>query len=203
MNRFLFSLLCLTFLLASQVQAQFSSKAELFGGITYQFVGINPLGSPNTSYSAHYGLGLGFDYVLAHSNDQVSLGINPNVNVCLQFDNLYGLSFFGNVPAYMLARVGAGSTPFNEQKVGIGAGIGGTFSYLSTSYSSGSSAGAFRTSFLNPGAIVEFQLKTRGSNYLFRFNWSLLKPTQEVDLGSIQKYSVRMGVTGIAIFYSF
>jgi hypothetical protein len=192
---FVLALLCLVGL---QLQAQFAEKATFFGGMTYQFIGITPLGSPQPTYASLYGLGAGMDYVLLHSNDVVSLGVNPNVNLCLQFSSYYGLSFFGNVPVYMLARVGAGATKFNEQKVGIGAGIGGSYSYL---YSN-SGSGALSTSFINPGAIVEFALRTRASNYLFRFNWSLLKPTRTLEYGT-SSFDARVGVLGLGIFYNF
>ncbi len=183
-------------------KAQLKEKASFFGGMTYQFIGITPLGSPSPSYANMYGLGAGMDYVLLHSNDVLSLGINPNVNACLQFSSFYGLSFFANAPVYLLARVGSGATPFNEQKVGLGAGIGGSYSYLYTQVTAGGGSLPFSSAFLNPGAIVEFSLRTRGSNYLFRFNWSLLKPTREVEIGA-NKYPFRMGVLGLAIFYTF
>ena len=161
------------------------------------------MGSPSVQLSAHYGAGIGMDYVLMHSNDQVSLGINPNINLCFQFSNLYGISFLGTAPVYMLARLGAGSTPYNEQKFGIGAGIGGSYSYIATSYAGGGSSGVFKTGFFNPGAVVELQFNTRVTNYLFRFNWSLLKPVREVELGVNQTFPFNLGVTGVAIYTSF
>lgn len=188
--------LLMSLLLAGR--AQFAEKAMFFGGMTYQFIGITQLGQTQPSYASLYGLGMGMDYVLLHSNDVVSLGINPNVNACLQFSSYYGLSFFGNAPVYLLARLGAGATPFNEQKVGIGAGIGGTYSYLYTN----SGGYPFSVSFINPGAIAEFNIRTRSSNYLFRFNWSLLKPTRSVEVNS-NPVSFRIGVLGLGIFYSF
>jgi hypothetical protein len=190
-------LIALLALLTLTGRAQLSEKATFFGGMSYQFIGITPLGSPTPNYIGMYGLGMGMDYVLMHSNDVASLGINPNVNACLQFSS-YGLSFFGNVPLYLLARVGAGATPFNEQKIGIGAGIGGSYSYLFTT----TTGGNFSTSFLNPGAIVELGINTRGSSYLFRFNWSLTKPTREVEIDG-SSYAYRMGVLGFGIFYHF
>ncbi len=189
----------LLFTVCLGAQAQFAEKASFFGGMTYQFIGITPLGSPSPSYANLYGLGAGMDYILMHSNDVVSLGINPNLNACLQFNSFSGLSFFANAPVYLLARVGSGSTPFNEQKVGIGAGIGGSYSYL---YSGGGGGTPFSVGFLNPGAIVEFSLRTRGSNYLFRFNWSLLKSTQDIEVNN-NKLPYRVGVLGVGIFYNF
>ncbi len=188
--------LLLSLCLASQ--AQLSEKANFFGGMTYQFIGITPLGSPSPSYANLYGLGAGMDYVLLHSNDVVSLGVNPNVNACLQFSSFYGLSFFANAPVYMLARVGSGATPFNEQKFGIGAGIGGSYSYL---YSN-SGGYPFSVGFLNPGAIVEVSLRTRGSSYLFRFNWSLTKSLHDIEVGN-NSATYRVGVLGVGIFYNF
>jgi hypothetical protein len=182
--------------------AQLAEKASFFGGMTYQFIGLRPLGSPAPTYTSLYGLGMGMDYVLMHSNDVVSVGINPNVNACLQFSSYYGLSFFANAPVYLLARVGSGATPFNEQKFGLGAGIGGTYSYLFTTVNAGGSNNNFSTGFMNPGAIVEMSIHSRNSNYLFRFNWSLLKPTRNVEIGS-NSYPVRMGVLGLGIFYTF
>ena len=182
----------LFFSLCLASQAQLSEKANFFGGMTYQFIGITPLGSPSPSYANLYGLGAGMDYVLLHSNDVVSLGVNPNVNACLQFNSFYGLSFFANAPVYMLARVGSGATPFNEQKFGIGAGIGGSYSYL---YSA-SGGTPFSVGFLNPGAIVEMSLRTRGSSYLFRFNWSLTKSFHDIEIGN-QSLPSRVGVLGV------
>lgn len=188
----LFSLLLF---LVTLGKSQFAEKATFHGGITYQFVGFSQVGSPVPSLAYVYGVGAGMNYVLAHSNDVVSLGINPNANLCFQLSSYSGLTFLGSVPAYMLARLGAGATPFNEQKFGIGAGIGGSASYFT-------STGGPRTFFFNPGAVAELSLRTRGSNYLFRFNWSLMRQTKEVDFGNGPRdYSI--GLTGISIFYTF
>jgi hypothetical protein len=191
------AVLALLLLLVIQVQGQIAEKANFFGGISYQFVGLT---APNATVANPmfyvYGLGAGMDYVLAHSNDVISLGINPNANLCFQLSNYYGLNLLASVPTYMLARVGAGATPFNEQKFGIGAGIGGSGSYFLSSI-------GINTLFFNPGAVVEMSLRTRGSNYLFRFNWSLMKPTSNVDFGGATPVPYRVGLTGISIFYTF
>lgn len=177
--------------------AQLAEKATLFGGITYQFVGLTDVTSNTTTAFYSYGLGLGMDFVLAHSNDVVSIGVNPNANLCFQLNSFTGFSFLGAVPVYMLARVGAGATPFNEQRFGIGAGIGGSASYFTTTYGP-------RAFFMNPGAVVELNLNLRSSSYLFRFNWSLLRPTQELDINrSGTPYPYRIGLTGLSIMSTF
>jgi hypothetical protein len=193
-------------LCGGRVQAQIAEKMSFFGGMTYQIVATTPLGSPEPWYTSFYGFGLGGDYVLLHSNDQVSLGVNPNLNFCFQFSNFYGVSLLAQSPVYLLARLGAGATPFNEQKFGIGAGIGGSYSYMLHQISAQSGGGIvavkYNNSFLNPGAVVELSLRTRMSDYIFRFNWSLLRPTLDVDVGS-DTWPFRFGVTGFSIMYSF
>jgi hypothetical protein len=194
--------LLLLLLVAVHGHAQFSEKANFFGGMTMQFVGLTDVTSPSPTYSFYaYGLGAGMDYVLAHSNDVVSLGVNPNAHLCFQLNSYTGFSFLGSAPVYMLARIGAGATPFNEQKVGIGAGIGGTASYFATTGNGFSSS--VRTFFVNPGAIAELCLRTRGSNYLFRFNWSLMSPTQEVTIDGSITHPFRVGLLGLSVFYTF
>lgn len=196
LQHYLFLLLVLA---SSQVFGQLSSKAVFFGGPTYQFASLTQVGSPAPTYSPHYGLGFGMDYILMHSNDQASIGINPNANICFSFSNLYGFDFFTSMPVYMLARLGAGSTPYNEQKIGIGGGIGGSFSYLATPVSSGD---MLKTSFINPGALAELQFRYRGGNIVLRFNWSLAKSTQNIELGN-NSFAFRMGVSALSIFYNF
>ncbi len=197
MSKKIVILFALLMVLAIPGQSQFAEKATFHGGITYQFIGLTQVGSPtpNGIYSL-YGLGVGMNYVLAHSNDVVSLGINPNANLCFQLSSYTGLSFLGSTPTYMLARLGAGATPFNEQKFGIGAGIGGSASYFTTT------AGP-RMFFLNPGAVAELSLRMRGSSYLFRFNWSLMRQTKEINFGNGATGDYSIGLTGISIFYNF
>lgn len=189
-------LIALLMLLATRGQSQLAEKANFFGGITYQFIGFTAQGSPVPTYIPIYGLGLGMGYILAHSNDVVSLGINPNVNLCFQLGSYTGLSLLGSTSAYMLARAGSGATPFNEQKIGIGAGIGGSASYFTTT-------GGPRTFFFNPGAVAELSLRLRGTNYLFRVNWSLLRPEYNLDFGAGAPVPYRIGLTGVSIFYTF
>ncbi|MFM2375705.1 MAG: hypothetical protein RLZZ165_802 [Bacteroidota bacterium] len=188
--------LSLLMLLASHGHSQLSEKANLFGGITYQFVGFTPLTSPQQTLFPLYGLGLGVDYVLAHSNDVASLGINPNAHLCVQF-NYNNLSLLASAPTYLLARIGAGATPFNEQKLGIGAGVGGSASYFATT----DGGGTISSLFFNPSACAELSIRTRGSSYLFRFNWSLMKPTREITYSNLTA-SYRVGVFGLGVLYS-
>lgn len=185
-------------------QGQLADKATFFGGFNYQIVSATPLGQASPWRFPFYGLSLGMDYVLLHSNDQVSLGVNPNVNFSFLFNSRYGTSLLAQAPVFLLARLGSGSTPYNEQKFGIGAGIGAVYTYMShsTVYQSNGSLFElrFREGFINPSAVVELAIRTRFSNYLFRFNWSLLKPNQMVDDVGIP---FDFGTAGLGIMYNF
>ena len=177
------------------IQAQ-ADKAMFYGGFSYQFINIRdqtqPVGSVGFSY--YYGVAGGMNYVLAHSNDQVSLGINPNANLSFSFSPS-GLSFLGQAPVFLLARLGAGSTPYNTTKFGIGAGIGCNFSYL---YEPSNGFTQISKGFYNPSAIVELNLKGRSSDYSLRFNWSIYRPAVDLFGGSYE-----IGSTGLSIVYRF
>jgi hypothetical protein len=191
---------------ASSARAQLADKATFHGGITYQIVSMTPLGSPSPWRAPFYGLGLGMNYTLLHSNDQISLGINPNANFSFVFSNLFGTSLFAQAPVFLLARLGAGCTPYNEQKFGLGVGVGATYSFMLYSQNFVDQSGnlyraRIKEGWVNPSAIVELSIRSRASSYLFRFNWSLLRPTLEID--DINNLPARFGVAGLSIAYTF
>ncbi len=206
MRRFAFLSALLTLVVLGTVQptfAQIKDKATFWGGFTYNVVTLQPQGSTARTNLFYYGLNAGMDYVLLHSNDVVSLGINPNATVCVQFDGYNGLGFLGQAPVYLLARAGAGATPYNEQKFGIGAGIGVNNSYLSQNLSDNSGA-RVRISqvFFNPSALAEISINARNWNYIFRLNWSLYKPTYDIRVG-VDRFPFQYGTAGFGILYNF
>lgn len=166
------------------------------GGFCYQFVTFRQEFQPITARGLAYMYGItgGMNYILAHSNDQVSVGINPNANLGFSLSNS-GVGFLGQLPVYLLARVGANSTPYNETKVGVGAGVGCNFSYW---YVSNSGFSQLNTAFYNPSLLAELNIKGRASDYAIRFNWSVYRPKVEIDS---QRYE--MGTSTLSIIYSF
>lgn len=202
-------LIAACFLLTQTGKGQLADKATFFGGFTYQVVSMTPLGSPQPWRFPFYGLSLGMDYVLLHSNDQFSLGVNPNANFSFMFSSLFGTSLLAQAPVFMLGRIGAGATPYNEQKVGVGAGIGANYTYMLHTTpiydSNGGFIGNFRINegFLSPSAVVELSVNSRFSNYLFRFNWSLARPSKDVDNISTEPIPFRFGAAGLSILYTF
>ena len=192
-----------------QGRSQLADKATFFGGFTYQIVSMTPQGSPSPWRFPFYGLSLGMDYVLLHSNDQFSLGVNPNGNFSFIFSSAFGTSLLAQAPVFLLARAGSGATPYNDQKVGVGAGIGANYTYMLHTTPVYDNLGTYlgslrvREGFLAPSAIVELAIKSRFSNYLFRFNWTLMRPTKEVeDLGT-SPIPFRFGAAGLSILYTF
>jgi hypothetical protein len=198
------TLLCLIlFGTSSYTLAQIKDKATFYGGFTYNVVTLQPPTSTDRTTFFYYGLSGGMDYVLLHSNDVVSLGINPNVTACVQFDAFNGLSFLGQAPVYLLARLGAGATPYNEQKFGIGAGIGVNSSFLAqrVQVNSGGQVKINQT-FFNPSAVAELSINARNWNYIFRVNWSLYKPTHDIRIG-VDSFPFQYGTAGLGILYNF
>lgn len=199
----LLSLLVMYMGSASLGMAQFADRAKFYGGFSYNIVTLEPVGSTQKFPFFYYGLSAGMNYVLLHSNDVVSLGINPNAVVSFQLDPMYGASFLGQAPVFLLARLGANATPYNEQKFGIGAGIGANYSFLTKKLSdSGNNTVRINQGFLNPSAVVEATINARGWNYVLRFNWSLAKPTHDIRIG-VDKFPFRFGVGGLGINYNF
>lgn len=177
-----------------------SDKMMFHGGFAYQFVTVKAEFQPVSARQLNYLYGLtgGMNYILAHSNDQVSIGINPNANLGFSFINTgtsTGVAFLGQVPVFLLARLGANATPYNSTKVGIGAGLGTVFSYW---YASASGFNQISEPFYNPSAMAELNIKGRSSDYSLRFNWSLYRPKSEID-----GLRYEMGTSAFSIVYSF
>lgn len=168
-------ILILAVLCVCRVAAQ-GNKNMWLVGYGYQFVqeeesypNISPTVSRQNYY--FYGLTTELNHVLWQSDDEVSVVVNPNLFVWASW---YGgpLDVFVQAPTYLALHVGAGCTPFNEQALGIGAGVGVVPSLY---YHTGSGPGGYTATqtMMNPGAMVE--LYTPGGGYFdkVRVNWSL------------------------------
>ncbi len=171
-------------------------------GFTYQFLSeesVYPAAGPTSSVNIapFYGLTGGLNYVVWHSNDKISVLANPGVLVSVRLSG-QGMSLFAQAPTYMALHVGAGSTPFNEQRVGLGAGIGVVPGYLYyktfgfPSYQAG-------VAMVNPGAMADLTILGRNTVYKVRVNWSLAKSRWQ-DIDALQ---VRYSTFGLGILYVF
>ena len=147
-----------------------STKMMFHAGFTYEFFPIKEVGAGSeVNILSFYGLAGGMNYVLMHSNDQFSLLANPNL--ALGYTGGYnGPLFMVQAPVFLSARVGAGSTPFNENKFGFGVGAGVNVNYL---YGTFYILQLNHTLFL-PSAMAEFQVNGSNSLYSIRLHLSIM-----------------------------
>lgn len=164
-------------------------------GFMYEMVSVKRTDAPSTDRPVlfpYYGLNLGANYVLLHSNDQVSLGVEPNVNFAIFPTGTGGLGLLAQTPVFLMAKVGANCTPFNQQKIGIGAGIGVNYTYARYD------GPDINTSYVAPAAIGEISLNLRSAVYILRGHFNLYPVQQNIGL---EEYD--FGNFGFGLVYGF
>lgn len=128
--------------------------------------------------------------VLAHKNDVVSLGIDGGLNVGVNFRPV-PVSFQIQAPVFVMGRLGAGCTPYNEQKIGIGAGVGVIPTYWSQKIPIGSGSVSdmlkINELFVAPSGVFELNY-TRS---IIRVHFSLLSFTNHIE--ALDKYVYGFG----------
>ena len=138
--------------------------------------------------------------MLIHSNDVYSIGVDPNIHGAIQFTPGF-LSYMVQVPVFLLARVGAGATPYNEQRFGIGAGIGGNYSYFRTP---DANLNEIELGFFAPAAVAEISFKSGGgATYILRAHMNLTSPETNIQQDNPQSPQYNMGNFGIGLIYGF
>jgi hypothetical protein len=150
--------------------------------------------------------------VIAHKNDVVSLGVDAGLNVGLNFRPV-PVSYQLQAPVFFMGRLGAGCTPYNEQKFGIGAGVGAISTFWNQKLVIGGSSGnetiKIQEFFVTPSAVAEV-------NYLrsiFRVHFGLYSFTNHVQaldkyvygFGTPfgQKTNYKLGNIGFGFIYGF
>jgi fluoride ion exporter CrcB/FEX len=162
------------------LQAQITDKLVPHFGFMYEFTN----GSYTTISGAeerfnlrnYYVLNVGTYYLLAQKNDIVSVGVEPNLQLGISPAPIQGrlrLGYVVQTPVYAMARVGAGSTPYNQQRLGLAVGIGGNFTTFSYYGAVGQSFYNDKGNFLAPGAVVEVTINSRGNPLVLRAHASL------------------------------
>ncbi|MDB4286353.1 hypothetical protein N9933_03540 [bacterium] len=194
----------------SAAQAQFTDKLVPHFGYMYTMVtmdGTNLEEGASANYSFNT-LGLGTYYTIKHHNDWASFGIDPSINLGLNLSNGSGqINWFTQGSLFFMGRLGANSTKYNTQKIGIGAGIGGVASYLDQKALNG--AIDMESFFLNPAAVGEITLNMRGSTLTGRVQLSLSPAVKEGDLVTqdgnflLQNREAKFGTIGLGLIYGF
>lgn len=157
-----FCLLILFFVYSERLSAQIGDRLQFHIGGSYDFLRIQ--GSPGSLFTNYFTITGGGHLNFWHSNDQISLSVNPNASLGLSFNNFTGFSVFTQVPTFVMLRVGAACTKYNEQKFGVGAGLGLAYTYVKEkSFLVGNTFYTLENSLINPVAAgqITFQNDAR------------------------------------------
>lgn len=150
----------------SQLSAQVTDRlVPHFGYMFSQLIFKNPDFPENRTPVSFNSLSIGTYYTLVQSKDIVSVGLDPNLHLGFNFSNTGQINFYSQLPLFVMGRLGANSTVYNTQKIGLGAGVGLMGTYLRLSGNNGL--------IMNPTAVIEGTLNSRGSNVTGRVMFSL------------------------------
>jgi hypothetical protein len=210
----------LTFLLflsvaGNNLQAQntsvFAERAQFSLGTFLEFI---PMKYPITNANVFDGIppfynsfGVNANWVLLHSNDQLSLSASPGTHFAFSLNSRYGASLMFQAPVYLLGRIGANCTPFNESMFGFGAGIGANFSYVQFPVTNGfERIGRVSQPFIAPAAMVEFTGQFGKQAYSVRFHMNLMRFRGKVEVDpfiSRDPIAVDYSNWGLGLMYYF
>ncbi|MEM7658135.1 MAG: hypothetical protein AAF399_18555, partial [Bacteroidota bacterium] len=120
MQKITFISLILLGLGLQSASAQLSDRMVPHFGFMLEMGSLESNRNQGWNYST---LQIGSYISLLHSKDVVSLGIDPSVQLGLNFQGP-GTNILVQTPVYAMVRVGAGATPYNQQNFGISLGAG-------------------------------------------------------------------------------
>lgn len=204
----LFGLLALILLPA---QAQLTDKLVPHMGFMFQVSILDEANGVFETRPNFYSLHLGTYYTLANTeNDVASVGLDGSVS--FGFNIPQGrFAYSLQVPVFLMGRVGALSTPYNQQRFGFGAGLG--LAVTNLSYISGSSQVLVRNNAtgFTPNAMAQVTLSTGGRPLTVRFHISVAQTSSTLTSkfieggggGSIDDTDINFGNWGIGIIYGF
>ena len=122
----------LTFIFIGQISAQVMDRIQLKSGFIYGSYLFNIASDSSYSYLSplnggqYINLHFGGYYAAAHKNDIISTGVDAGLQGWLGLGNL---SYQLQLPVYIMGRIGAGATHYNQQKFGFALGVGMQTSY--------------------------------------------------------------------------
>lgn len=110
-----------------------------------------------------YAFNIGAYYTLLHRNDVFSVGVDGSVQPGITFSGNGYISWQAQVPVYLMGRIGANATTYNEQRFGFAAGIGAAYTYASLDYVAQLNATQLvrvkrKASFINPAVVIQATL---------------------------------------------
>ncbi len=177
-------LLGLLFLLGhTSLQAQIQIKDKLlphFGFMLEYPQAFLPNSDDGVDLPSFYNFNFGTYVSLAQKKDIISVGPMAELQLggnLLRLDRLR-FAYSMQVPVYAMVRLGAKSTIYNQQAVGLSVGVGGSFNRLSYFTAAGSTVENIRVNYVNPAAVVEVHINTRSTAMTLRAHASLARSPQ-------------------------
>lgn len=195
------SLLLLFLIHSERLSAQIGDRLQFHLGGSYDFLRIQ--GSPGTLFTNYFTITGGGHLNLWHSNDQLSLSVNPNASLGLAFNNYTGFSVFTQIPTLVMLRIGAACTKYNEQKFGVGAGLGLAYTYVQEkSFLVGNTFYTLENSLINPVAAAQLTFQNDARILTIRAYSSLLSYAAPfIDTYGNEQF--KYDGYGLAILYNF
>ncbi|MCS7152778.1 MAG: hypothetical protein N2253_06395 [Bacteroidia bacterium] len=183
------------------------AKINPFFGAELSFIDIRFLTTPLFANSPDFwGLTLGSNYTYFRTENEVlAAGPGAQITGSFQFLGRSGTNWMVQVPVYAYARMGAGATAYNTQRLGIGVGAGLRFTTFQLTYTSisGNYVGKLRQSFVNPTVFVDITLNFRRTNpTTLRGYFDILSSRRNTELmGSIDPVPLEFRTFGVGILY--
>ena len=209
MQKLMIICLLLTGMGVSSLNAQITDRMVPHSGIMYEIVTQEDLqGSGAVLNRAYYTFNLGSYFMLTHVNDIASVGVDGSVNFGINFpatrDRGTVVTFVAQTPVFLMGRLGANATSYNQQGIGIGAGIGANYTYFND-VADILSGNKVKSNFIVPAAVAEISLKSRGGVLTVRGHLALSTVNSKVSFTNpnfpVTQY--KMGNWGIGLISSF
>lgn len=173
---------CFCLLMGGQAQAQLSDKLMPHFGFMFEQLRLSSTQTQGSIANSFYLLHGGAYYMLGQSRDIFSYGIQPNVHIGVSpilADDGLRLGYMVQVPVYFMARVGANSTPYNQQRLGLALGAGASVTAIRQYYPDLFSD---RGTFITPEVAAELTINMRGNPMIIRGHLSVLGSNVNVGL---------------------
>ncbi|MEZ4772249.1 MAG: hypothetical protein R3D00_03635 [Bacteroidia bacterium] len=201
----------------AKLHAQFVDRLVPHMGFMWEFATIEQTpGAPVSTLSSFYNFHIGSYYTIAHYNDIFSFGVDPSLQFGLNFVPVSNgsaiftrVNYVVQVPVYLMGRVGANATSYNQQSVGFGLGIGTSYTYLSQQTDNISLRRKTRNGYTNPSVVAELTILSRGNPITGRFHFSPIRTNADLvfkDVNTkdeVSSFTFPMGNWGIGLIYGF
>jgi hypothetical protein len=140
-------------------------RIQFYAGVSFEYIDVYSRGTNKPFAGLNFTcFNLGGHYQIVHARDRAALTVNPNAMMGFILANFAGAIMF-ELPVFLMGRIGANCTRFNENRFGIGLGIGPKFTYFGAQVRdiSGRLFSA-RQNFVAPAAALELNFGSRSGN---------------------------------------